>query len=218
MEEPMRQLPLLSALMSVVLATPAGAVDVHDDFSDLRIGYTLVDDSYEGTIDDGASRRDFEEDWDESHRAWALWLWSPGLKPLGLLAGVSAVSAFRDTDSSDTDVEIEYDAWAGHLNLGLGFAFNDQVQIEVVPFIGFGSARFKRILPGGTSTSDNETLIEYGANVNLPITFDHFQIGPQVGYLISDTSQGIRNGAGDEVDYDFKQGVFLFSAFLGYRF
>ncbi len=213
---------VLTLSLSVLALGCSGAVAAErsESFSDIRVGYTLVDDSYEGTRDDGISATDFDEDWDESHRVFATWLWTPGMETYGgWLFGLTAVTAFRDTDSDDSDADLEYDAYALHANIGYGIPIGESFQIELVPFIGVGSARLKRVLPGGTSTSDNETLIEYGANLNGVFVIDkRFLIGAQVGYLISDTSYEFTEASGDEVDYDFQQGNILYSAFLGYRF
>lgn len=209
-----------TALLAALIATPIAAEDGIGSFVDLRAGYTFVDDSYEGTRDDGVTSEDFSEDWDNSHRAFALLLWSPGLRPYGgWLFGISAATAFRDTNEEDSDADIDYDSYAAHLNIGYGIPIGDSFQVELIPFIGFGSAELKRVVPGQTETSDNETLIEWGANLNGVFTLaDHWQIGAQVGYLVADTSYEIREAGGDEVDYDFKDGNFLFSGFLGYRF
>jgi hypothetical protein len=191
-----------------------------DSFLDLRAGYTVVEDSYEGVRDDGVSRQNIDDDWDNSHRVFALLLWSPGLHPHGgWLFGVSAATAFRDTNEEDSDADLEYDSYAAHLNIGYGIPIGPIFQVELIPFIGFGSAKLERVLPGGTSTSDRETLIEWGANLNAVFTFaEHWQLGAQAGYLISDSAHEIREAPGTEVDYDFKQGNFLFSGFIGFRF
>jgi hypothetical protein len=205
---------VLGTLFAQTLAAQEGS------FLDLRAGYTIVQDSYEGTRSDGVTSDDFSDDWDNSHRVFALLLWSPGLSPIGgWLFGVSAATAFRDTNEEDTDADIEYDSYAAHLNIGYGVPIGSLFQVELIPFIGFGSAELERVVPGQTSTSDNETLIEWGANLNGVFTMaSHWQLGAQIGYLISDSTHEIREAGGDEVDYDFKDGNFLFSGFLGYRF
>ena len=88
-----------------------------------------------------------------------------------------------------------------------------------LPFGGFGSAQIKRVVPGNTRTDDNTTLIEFGANLNLPITLGHFQFGPQIGYLVIDARDNIEDAAtNDDIDYDFGKGNFTVSGFIGYRF
>jgi hypothetical protein len=194
--------------------------DAAESFLDLRVGYTVVEDSYEGVRDDGVTESEVDQDWDNSHRAWALLLWCPSMHSYGgFLLGISGVAAFRDTNEDDSDADIEYDAYAAHLNLGYGVPIGEIFQVELIPFIGYGSAKLERVVPGNESTHDRETLIEWGANLNGVFTLGkHFQIGAQVGYLVSDSALEIREASGEEVDYDFKDGNFLFSGFLGYRF
>ena len=55
--------PASFAALAALLAPTATAVAA-DGFSDLRLGYTFLSESYTETRDNGVGSEDFDEDWD----------------------------------------------------------------------------------------------------------------------------------------------------------
>jgi hypothetical protein len=86
-------------------------------------------------------------------------------------------------------------------------------QLELVPFGGIGLSEARR-----QGDKDQDLLIEYGADLNAVLTFNWFQIGASVGYLLSDSESALRSGSGTSADYDFKDGAVTWTGFLGIRF
>jgi len=198
-------------------ATLAVAADPVNGFHDLRVGYSFVEKGYEATIDDGVEEEDVDQAWDQNHRAFALYVGSFGGTPLGGIAfGADLVANFRDLDSDDSEAELEYESYGAHLYLGWAMPIGKVFQLELLPFVGAAAAELTRTLPGGISTSDNQTTLEFGAVLNAIVTLSRFQIGGQIGYLIEDSRFNVSNGI-DEREYDFEGGSFLGSVMLGYR-
>lgn len=210
----------MKAIALIALATTTvtlAAADPYDGFHDLRVGYSLVEKDYDATIDNGVNSEDIEQSWDQNHRAFALYVGSFGGTPLGGIAfGADLVANFRDLDEDDSSAEIEYDSYGAHVYLGWALPIGEAFHLELLPFVGVAAAELTRTLPGGISTSDNQTTLEFGADLNAIVTLGRFQIGGQVGYLIEDTRFNVSNGI-DDREYDFSGGSFLASVMLGYR-
>ena len=208
--------PFLLTLLAAT-TTLAAAADRDDGFHDLRLGYGIAEKSYDASVDNGVNNEDFEQAWDQNHRAFALYVGSFGGTPVGGLAfGADVVANFRDLDSDDSNAEIEYESYGAHVYLGWALPIGRSFQLELLPFFGAAAAELKRTLPGGTSTRDNQTTLEFGADLNAIVTLSRFQLGAQLGYLIEDTRFNVNNGI-DDREYDFSGGTFLGSVMLGYR-
>ena len=208
--------PFLLTLLAAT-TTLAAAADPDDGFHDLRLGSGIAEKSYDASVDNGVNNEDFEQAWDQNHRAFALYVGSFGGTPVGGLAfGADVVANFRDLDSDDSNAEIEYESYGAHVYLGWALPIGRSFQLELLPFFGAAAAELKRTLPGGTSTRDNQTTLEFGADLNAIVTLSRFQLGAQLGYLIEDTRFNVNNGI-DDREYDFSGGTFLGSVMLGYR-
>ena len=208
--------PFLLTLLAAT-TTLAAAADPDDGFHDLRLGYGIAEKSYDASVDNGVNNEDFEQAWDQNHRAFALYVGSFGGTPVGGLAfGADVVANFRDLDSDDSNAEIEYESYGAHVYLGWALPIGRSFQLELLPFFGAAAAELKRTLPGGTSTRDNQTTLEFGADLNAIVTLSRFPLGAQLGYLIEDTRFNVNNGI-DDREYDFSGGTFLGSVMLGYR-
>ncbi len=208
--------PFVIIALAASTATLAAA-DPANGFHDLRIGYSFIEKGYDATIENGVNSEDVDQAWDQNHRAFALYVGSFGGTPVGGLAfGVDLVSNFRDLDSDDSNAELEYQSYGAHLYLGWALPIGKSFQLELLPFVGAASAELERTLPGGISTSDNQTTLEFGAVLNAIVTLGRFQIGGQAGYLIEDSRFNVNNGI-DDREYDFSGGSFLGSVMLGFR-
>jgi hypothetical protein len=206
-------------VICALVASAAGlsAADPSNGFHDIRVGYSLVEKGYDATIDNGINDEDVDQAWDSNHRAFLMYLGSFGGTPLGGLAfGADLVANGRDLDNDDSSAELEYQSYGAHVYLGWAMPIGKVFQLELLPFFGAASAELERTLPGGISTSDNQTTLEFGADLNAIATLGRFQIGAQVGYLIEDTRFNLNNGV-DDREYDFSNGSFLGSVMLGYR-
>lgn len=209
----------LTALLVATSATIIADDHVEDPFFDVRLGYVIADNSYDGTFD-GTTGDEFEQDWDAQHRAFLQLMYSPGLRPFGWLFGVDVTGDFRDTDSDDSDADIEYQAWSAHLHIGVGYRIGDIAQLELVPFGGAGVSDTKRRTIANGDDSDEDTVLEYGVNFNAFLTLDRFIIGAQIGYLYSDSSAEFRDqiDPNENVEYDWQSGSVTYSGFIGIRF
>lgn len=208
-------LPLVPVLLSAAALVPA--VEAANGFHDLRAGWTFLDQSYDATRDDGISRDAIDRDWDNVHRGFVGYFGGFGGTPFGGLAyGVDLAADFRDVDGDDGDADIEYEAFGAHVYLGWAAPIGDVLQLELLPFFGAGAAELKRTLPGGTSTKDNETLIEFGAVLNAIVLLGRFEVGAQLGYLITDNRYNLQDAA-DSRDYDFGEGDVMGSVMIGFR-
>ncbi len=210
---------LLAAVVACVPTIAYADEHVEDPFTDLRLGYVIADNSYDGTFD-GTTGDEFESDWDEQHRAFLQVMYSPGLKPFGWLFGVDITGDFRDTDSDGSDADIEYQAWSAHLHIGVGYRIGDIAQLELVPFGGAGISDTKRRTIANGEDSDEDTVLEYGINFNAILTLDRFLIGAQLGYLYTDSTAEFRDQVdpNENVEYDWKSGSVTFAGFIGIRF
>jgi hypothetical protein len=205
------------ALAAAVASGAAAAEDPNQGFLDLRLGYTFLDKSYEATVDDGITREEFDNDWDNEHRGFAMLVYGFPAGPAGgFILGVDVTVDYRDDDPSGTAVDLTYEAYGAHAHAGYYLPLGDAFQLELMPFVGFAAAKFEHTIPGNTSTDDNTTLIEFGANLNAILTLGRFQVGGQVGYLRQDSDENLEQGA-DNSEYDFGPGNVLFSAMIGVR-
>jgi hypothetical protein len=222
MTMPSRNRPIIHTLAIPFLAASAGSLAAMDgSYLDLRVGYTFADASYDGMFD-GTSGDEFENDWDDNHRGFVQLIGSPNMREGagGWLFGVSLTVNARDTDSDSSDADIEYRSYVGTLYLGYGVPLGRIFQLELVPFFGAGISEAKREDLVNDEDSDEHTVLEYGATLNGVFTFEHFQIGAMLGYLLSDSSAEFRDAVdpNENVDYDFQSGDFTYSGFLGWRF
>ena len=208
---------LLTLVASTATLALATAADTSDGFHDLRLGYGIAEKSYDASVDNGLNSEDLDQAWDSNHRAFALYVGSFGGTRFGGIAfGADLVANFRDVDSDDSSAEIEYESYGAHVYLGWALPIGTSFQLELLPFFGAAAAELTRTLPGGTSTSDNQTTFEFGADLNAIVTLGRFQLGAQLGYLIEDTRFNVNNGI-DDREYDFSGGSFIGSVMVGYR-
>ena len=208
---------LLTLVATTATLAVATAADPTNGFHDLRIGYGLMEKGYDATIENGINDEDVDQAWDQNHRGFLLYVGSFGGTPLGGIAfGADLVVNARDLDNDDSNAEIEYDSYGAHVYLGWAMPIGKVFQLELLPFVGAAAAELTRTLPGGISTSDNQTTLEFGADLNAILTFGHFQVGAQLGYLIEDSRFNVSNGI-DDREYDFSGGSLLGSVMLGYR-
>ena len=209
---------LMPLALAALAATAAAATDPREGFLDLRLGYTFLDKEYEATVEGGVDSGEFDNDWDNQHRGFAMLAFAFGAgRAGGIMFGVDVTVDYRDDDPRGTAIDLEYESYGAHAHVGWYLPIGKVFQLEVLPFVGFAAAQFEQTLPGNLSTDDNETLIEFGANVNGIFALGRLLLGVQVGYLRSDT-EGNLETAGEESEYDFGPGNLLASAMLGVRF
>ncbi|MBA3686196.1 MAG: hypothetical protein H0W72_13295 [Planctomycetes bacterium] len=211
-----RMLPSL-ALVAATAVGATAAQDPNHGFLDLRLGYTFLDKSYEATVDDGITQDEFDNDWDEQHRAFGLVVYGFPASPAGgFMIGADVTVDYRDDDPRGTAVDLSYESYGAHAHVGYYLPIGNAFQVELLPFVGFAAAKFEHTIPGNTETSSNATLIEFGVNLNAILTLGRFQIGGQAGYLRQDSDENLKDGA-DNSSYDFGPGNLLFSAMIGVR-
>lgn len=202
-----------SAPLAVVLAAAASGLAAAEEppgrGDDLRLVYSLGADRY--TITSPVVGQ--EGHWD---RAQGVRLDLVRTRqPLGV--GVSV--AGQRNDEARGGADLTYEAVSGRLNVGMAVAPMRSLQVEVLPFAGYGLSGLElgaapgAGFPGGRGRDD---FFEYGLNVNAVVTTGRgLQMGAGVGYLVNESSYAFDVPAGGAVTVE--QSGPVYGIFIGTR-
>jgi len=171
----------IASLTLAGLVVQASAADDLGGFVDLRLGYATLGTAYSADYDNINT----DDNWDTAHRINLDWVGSLGLsKSGGVLWGLGGTWHHNQGDlPTDDDTTFQY--WLVRGQLGYGLPISGNLQIELLPYAGFG----KSYLDIGGSGSGSDAIWEVGANLNLVYTWDNgFQVGLQGGMYYYETS------------------------------
>lgn len=198
--------PLLMTLGTVVAVEQP---PVAGTGTDLRFVYALGPDRY--SITSPAPGVAHDGHWDRAQGVRLDLL--RAMAPLGL--GVSLGGQQNQEDHRGD--RLGYQAVTGRVNLGVALAPADRVQIEILPFAGYGLSELDYVsggVPG--SRRDRDDFFEYGLNVNASLTTSGgLQFGGGVGYLVNESSYDLTPSTAGAVTVD-QQGP-VYSVFIGTR-
>lgn len=171
----------LASLTLAGLVVQASAADDLGGFVDLRLGYATLGTAYEVEYDN----IDTEDDWDTAHRLNLDWVGSLGLsKSGGVLWGLGGTWQ-HDSGDLPTNQNTTFQYWVVRGQLGYGLPIGQNLQLEFLPYVGFG----KSYLDVDNTGSGADALWEVGFNVNVVYTWDNgFQAGLQGGGYFYETS------------------------------
>ena len=193
---------LLCLLGKVVAAETAG-----DAADALRFVYSRGPDRY--AISTPSPGLDHEGHWDRAQGIRLDLL--RFVQPLGVGLSLGGQQNQEDHQGS----RLGYQAVSGRVNLGVALAPADQVQVEILPFAGYGLSEFD--YAGGLGQHrDRDHFFEYGLNVNASLTTSSgLQFGGGVGYLVNESSYDL-SGSGPRSLSVEQQGP-VYSVFIGTR-
>ena len=186
----------LASLTLMAVIGQAHAADDLGGFVDLRLGYETFNTKY--TLDYPGVQAD--ENFDITHRLSLTWMGSLGLRSYGgVLWGLGGTWYYNNDDKLPAgNGEFTYQTWLAQFHLGYGLPIGQNIQLEFVPYLGFGRAYlrmddFARV-PGNTQNGAASTF-EAGVNMGVYYTFDNgFQLGATGRYFY--TRSGITDEAG----------------------
>lgn len=192
-----RSLGLASLTLLAVVGQAHGADDL-GGFVDLRLGYETFNTKY--SLDYPGVEAD--ENFDITHRITLTWLGSLGLRSYGgVLWGIGGSWYYNNDDELPGGTgEFTYQTWIAQGHLGYGLPIGPNMQLELVPYIGFGRSYlrtddFARV-PGHTQNGADATW-EVGANAAFIYTFDNgLQLGANGRYFFTESSISDEAGAG----------------------
>jgi len=176
----------LASLTLAGLVAQASAMDDLGGFVDMRLGYDTLGTAYSlnyGTVDT-------DDSWQSAHRINLDWIGSLGLsKSGGMLWGLGG-SWVRYNGELPRDEPATLQYWVVRGQLGYGFPLGESMQLELLPYLGFGRSYLRiRNQPHDNWQSGNDATWEAGANVNLVHTWENgFQFGLQAGGFYYESS------------------------------
>lgn len=171
----------LASLTLAALVTQASAVDDLGGFVDLRLGYATLGTAYSADY----GNVDTDDNWDTAHRLNLDWVGSLGLsKTGGVLWGLGGTWQ-HDSGKLPTAENTTFQYWVVRGQLGYGLPIGQRLQLEILPYAGFG----KSYLDIDNVGSGADALWEVGVNANILYTWDNgFQAGLQGGFYYYETS------------------------------
>jgi hypothetical protein len=179
----------LASLALAGLVVQASAADDLGGFVDLRLGYATLGTTYSVRYDSV----DTDDDWETAHRINLDWVGSLGLsRSGGVLWGIGGTWQ-HDEGKLPTDEDAVFQYWLVRGQLGYGLPITRSVQLELLPYVGFGTS----YLDINDQGEGSDAIWEVGANANLVFTLENgFQVGLQGGMYYYETS--IRENLTDE--------------------
>jgi hypothetical protein len=201
-------LPLLILAGLVAAAEPAPRTA-----DDLRFVYSLGPDRY--SISSPAPGIAHDGHWDRAQGVRLDVLRAP--IPLGM--GVSLAGQQNQEDHAGD--RLGFQSLAGRLNLGVAIVPADRVQVEILPFAGYGLSELDYTAGaanGLASRRDRDDFFEYGLNVNASLTTARgLQFGAGLGYLVNETSYDLSAPGGGSAATTLEQQGPVYSVFIGTR-
>jgi hypothetical protein len=173
---------LAIAVIGSLASAPGEAAEVYGNFLDLRVGFQEAHGNYHMEIEPSGTEGDAR--FDKAHRYSLLWQASTGLGAHGgCVWGLGGVYNYNDGDLNR--MPFEFKSWAIDVHLGYALPLSDHVQVEAVPYLGFGrSYVYTPDDDHGGYGKAADGYFEYGVDVNATYTFHRgYQIGLTVGVL-----------------------------------
>lgn len=187
-------------LVSLTLLAVVGHAHAADDmggFVDLRLGYETFNTKYRLEY----PGVDAKENFDVTHRLTLTWLGTLGLSSHGgVLWGLGGSWYYNNDDQLPAGTGgFSYQTWLAQAHLGYGLPIGQNMQVEVVPYAGFGRSYLRlENFPNPSATQNGEDATwEAGVNAAFIYTFDNgFQLGANGRYFLTESSIEEEAGVG----------------------
>ena len=188
-------LPVMRILLPLLASVAVSAIDLFD-FADLRVSGAVL------TPNSEISSNNVKSEWDRGHRLGADLLLGTDLLLVGVAYGVGVAVDERTADGAEQRTTTAHVQAGPYLGLG-------PVQVELLGMAGAGTSTLD--LRGNT---DDASVSEYGANLNLVLGLSHLAVGVGAGWITASSDHRIQ-GIGD---IDSSGGDWTTGAFVGWRF